>query len=323
MVMKTIIMLLVYISPIVILALGIVQSPIISILLYLLSGIGIAGIGMGVMHDANHGAYTNSTWMGNMLGHTLDLMGCSSALWKLQHNVLHHTYTNIHDHDEDITPPMPLLRFSPHTEKTKVHRYQHFYVWFFYSILTLYWVTGKDFKKASIYLEKGLIPTKKAYRIRVVKLVFLKLLYFSYALVLPMIMAPFSAGWIITGFILMHLLAGLLLSVIFQLAHVVPEMQFPQADIEDKIEENWYIHQLQTTSNFSPNNRLLFWYLGGLTNQIEHHLFPNICHVHYRNLSKIVERTAHDFNIPYHVNPTFFKAVNNHVKTLKVLGTHD
>lgn len=321
MVIKTVIMLLVYSVPLIVLMFGLISSPAIAVLLYSVSGIGIAGIGMGIMHDANHGAYTNNSKLGNLLGHSLDVMGCSSALWKLQHNVLHHTFTNVHDHDEDITPPMPLLRFSPHTEKLKAHRFQHIYVWFFYSILTLYWVTGKDFKKASVYFEKGLIPSKKQYQIRLVKLVILKLLYFTYALVIPVLMAPFSAGWIIGGFILMHLLAGLLLSVIFQLAHVVPEMQFPQADDNGNIEENWYIHQLRTTSNFSPKNKLLFWYLGGLTNQIEHHLFPNICHVHYRKLSKLVEQTATEFNIPYNVNATFIGAVNQHIKTLKFLGS--
>lgn len=155
---------------------------------------------------------------------------------------------------------------------------------------------------------------------RLIKLIPLKAFYFSYALVIPMIVAPFSAYWILLGFVLMHVLAGILLSVVFQLAHVMPDMQFPQPDEDEKIKENWYTHQLQTTSNFSPKSRFLFWYLGGLTNQIEHHLFPNICHVHYRNISKIVARTAADFQVPYYVNKTLFSAVSGHVKTLRVLG---
>lgn len=320
MVFKTIVMLIVYSVPIAVLISGVITSPFAAVMLYIISGFGIAGIGMGIMHDANHGAYTKRPRLASILGHTLDFMGCSSQMWKLQHNVLHHTYTNIHGHDEDIDAPVFLLRFSPHGKSYGIQRFQHYYVWLFYGVLTLFWVTGKDFRKAKEYYRTGLIATRKEYRIRLLKLIPLKLYYFTYALVLPIIFAPFSAGWIVLGFILMHALAGILLSVVFQLAHVVPSMEFPQPDENADMHSNWYTHQLQTTSNFSPRSRILFWYLGGLTNQIEHHLFPGICHVHYRNISKIVARTARDFNVPYHVNRTFFSAVSAHVRTLRVLG---
>lgn len=320
MILKTVLMILVYTSPIVLVSLGIISSPLIAMVFYLISGLGLAGIGMGIMHDANHGAYTKYSKINNLLAQTLEFVGCSSKVWKLQHNVLHHTYTNIHGHDEDIDAPLFLFRFSPHSKRYKIHRFQHYYVWFFYGILTLYWVTVKDFLKARDYYKKGLIPTRKEYRILMWKLVPVKAVYFAYSLVLPMIFAPFPAYWVLIGFLVMHLVAGILLSVVFQLAHVMPDMQFPQPGDADSMEVNWYAHQLQTTSNFSPKNRFLFWYLGGLTNQIEHHLFPNICHVHYRNISKIVARTAKDFQIPYHVNRTLFSAVSGHVKMLRTLG---
>lgn len=321
MIVKTIIMLSLYTAPIVLLACGIISSPWLMLIFYFLSGLGIAGIGMGIMHDANHGSYTNKTWWEKILGHSLDFLGCSSDLWKLQHNVLHHTYTNIHGHDDDIDAPMFLMRFSPHGKQYKIQRFQHYYVWFFYSLLTLYWVTFKDFKQVVDYRKKGLISTKREFRIRFIKLFPIKIIYFGYALVLPIIFAPFSAWWIILGFVFMHLVAGFLLSVVFQLAHVVPDMEFPQSDEDGKVEANWFIHQLSTTSNFSPRNRFLFWYFGGLTNQIEHHLFPNICHVHYRKISKLVAKTAKEFQLPYHVNRSFFAAIRGHARTLKALGT--
>lgn len=321
MIFKTIFMLLIYSIPIAFLISGSITSPALSLCMYFISGLGIAGIGMGIMHDANHGSYTRNKRMNYLLSHTLDLMGCSSEIWKLQHNVLHHTYTNIHGHDEDIDAPVFLLRFSPFGKSYKIQRFQHYYVWFFYGVLTLFWVTVKDFRKAGEYYKTGLIPSRKAYGIRLLKLIPLKLIYFTYALGLPMLFAPFPAYWMVLGFILMHLMAGILLSIVFQLAHVVPNMQFPQADEHQQMNANWYLHQLQTTSNFSPNNRFLFWYLGGLTNQIEHHLFPHICHVHYKNVSKLVARTAADFQIPYHVNRTLFSAVSGHVRTLRILGS--
>jgi linoleoyl-CoA desaturase len=320
MVVKTVVMLLVYTAPYVLLCLGVISSPLIAVLLYLVSGLGMGGIGMGVMHDANHGAYTKQSKMNTFLSHTLDYLGCSSALWKIQHNVLHHSYTNIHGHDEDINAPLFLFRFSPHSKRYKIQKFQHIYIWFFYGLLTLYWITAKDFIKVVDYYQKGLIRTKKEFIMGLLKLIPFKLFYFLYALVIPMYMAPFSSVYILIGFLSMHVFAGILLSVVFQLAHVVPDMKFPQANENNEVNANWFSHQLHTTSNFSPKSKFLFWYLGGLTNQIEHHLFPNICHVHYRNLSKIVARTASDFQLPYNVNKTMFSAVSGHLRTLRLLG---
>ncbi len=318
--LKTAILMSLYLAPIALHWFGIITSPWLVIVLYTLSGFGLAGIGMGIMHDANHGAYTRNKFTNYMLAHTLDFLGCSSALWKYQHNVLHHTYTNIHGHDEDIDAPLWLLRFSPHSKRYKIQRFQHWYVWIFYSFLTLYWFAVKDFYKAIDYRKMGLITSNKEMWWRLIKLVPTKAAYVTYALILPMWLTPLPFYWVLFGFLIMHAIASVLLSVVFQLAHVMPEMEFPEAEGGDQLEVNWYVHQLQTTSNFSPRNRFLQWYLGGLTNQIEHHLFPNICHVHYRNLSRIVEKTAKEFNVPYHVNKSFFSAVAGHVRTLRSLG---
>lgn len=320
MIVKTVLFLTIYIVPFVLLNLGLITAPWLAIMLYVVSAIGMGGIGMGIMHDANHGCYSKKTNVNERLGWTLDLVGCSSSLWKLQHNVLHHTFTNIHGHDEDISAPIMLFRFSPHGKSYKIQKFQHYYVWFFYSILTLYWITAKDFLKTFDYYKMGLIKTKKELRMQILKLIPMKLAYFTYALVLPMVFAPFSAWWILLGFVIMHLIAGLALSVVFQLAHVVPNMNFPQPNESEEMDNNWYVHQLQTTSNFAPKNKLMFWYFGGLTNQVEHHLFPNICHVHYKRISRIVAKTAKEFELPYHVNKTFFAAVKGHAQVLKNLG---
>lgn len=320
MITKTVIMAIIYALPLTLLSIGLISSPLLVILLYIIAGLGMAGIGMGIMHDANHGSYTKNNFVNYFLSHSIDFMGCSSHIWKLQHNVLHHTYTNIHQHDEDIDAPAFLLRFSAHHKYFKIQRFQHYYAWFFYGILTMNWVTLKDFQKALDYYKKGLITSKKELTVRMLKTLLIKLVYFTYSLFLPLYFSPVSVAWIIIGFLCMHFVAGLLLSVVFQLAHVVPEMKFPTPDEDNQIESNWHVHQLETTSNFSPKSKLLFWYFGGLTNQIEHHLFPNICHVHYKKLSKIVADTAKEFNVPYHVNKTMFSAVAGHFKLLKTLS---
>jgi linoleoyl-CoA desaturase len=122
------------------------------------------------------------------------------------------------------------------------------------------------------------------------------------------------------GFVLMHAVSGIVLTVVFQLAHTVEGTEHPLPDEHGTLENSWAIHQMLTTVNFSPNNRWLSWYVGGLNYQIEHHLFPNICHVHYPALAPIVRQTAAEFGIPYLQNDTFGQALKSHINLLHRLG---
>ncbi len=310
----------IYLAPLVLVITNVVSSPLWVVLMYVISGIGMAGIGMGIMHDANHGSLSKKSRINNLFGKSLDFVGCSSAVWKLQHNVLHHTFTNIDDHDEDIDTPF-FLSFSPNTKKYWIHRFQHLYAWIFYGLTTMYWVTIKDFLALNKYRKRALIRDNKTYTTEIFKTIASKLFYYSYVLVLPLIFNDSTALWIVIGFLISHFITGLMISIIFQLAHVMPDMSFPKADENNLIHSNWFEHQLQNTSNFSPKARAFSWFIGGLNYQIEHHLFPNISHVHYRKISKIIAETAKDYNLPYYVNENFFVAVWRHLKMLRMLGT--
>ena len=155
------------------------------------------------------------------------------------------------------------------------------------------------------------------------QLILLKTAYYAVFVILPIIVI--DAPWFISaiGVILMHLVCGFALAVIFQPAHVVPETQYLAKPSSGTVENNWAVHQILTTTNFAPKNRILNWFIGGLNYQIEHHLFPNICHVHYRKISKIVKKTANEFDLPYHSAKTFRRAVLNHGKMLYRLGKKD
>lgn len=315
---KTILMLMIYTIPFIFLCSGIVSEPGVIVLLYILAGMGMAGIGMGVMHDANHGSYSRNRKVNRLLELTLDMVGCSSRVWKIQHNILHHTYTNIEGHDDDIAPPF-ILRFSPHGKQNKLHKFQAFYFWIFYGLSTLTWVTFKDFILYKKFNKKGLIKTKKEFVLGMLRILFSKLLYFTYALIIPLFIAS-SPYMIIGSFLLMHFITGILISTVFQIAHVLPDTNFPLPEDNNEIQTNWYTHQMQTTANFSPKGKLFSWLIGGLNYQVEHHLFPNICHVHYRKISIIVSRTAKEYNIPYIVNKSVFTAMVKHIKMLNQLG---
>lgn len=319
MVVKTIIMLSAFFLPLVLMVIFHLK-PWAVISLYAMMGLAKAGIGMSVMHDANHGAYSKNKNVNKWLGYTLNLMGGMVFNWKLQHNVLHHTYTNIHGMDDDIEEKL-VLRFSPHSEPRKFHRFQFLYVFFFYSILTLYWVLAKDVIQYYKYRKNGVNRySEKENRSYFWSMISLKLFYIFYLLVLPLTLQDYSFGLIIGGFLLMHAIGGLVLGVVFQLAHSVLEADFPLPNSANIVENDWAMHQMNTTVNFARENKLLSWYVGGLNYQVEHHLFPNICHIHYPEISKIVEQTAAEFNVPYLSTESLRQALGSHIRMLRKFG---
>ena len=322
MVFKTVFMFSLFLIPYFIMTSGIFTSTVIFFLLWIIMGFGMAGIGLSVMHDANHGSYSKNKRINKILGYTLNMLGGNSYLWKIQHNYLHHAYTNIEDADEDINVPV-FLRFSPHAEKRSIQRFQHIYAWFFYALATLSWVTTKNFLQFFRYKQKGLIKGDKEFRTELIKEIMWKILYYFIFIGIPVMVLSFSIWIILAAFILMHMIIGLSLGSIFQPAHIMPTSQYPLPDNNGNMENNWAIHQLLTTSNYSPENRIFSWFIGGLNFQNEHHLFPNICHIHYYHISKIVRQASADFGIPYNTQPSFIRAIWNHIKMLKHLGKHD
>ena len=323
MVVKTIFMLSLYFVPYFLIVFNVSHNPWIILGLWMLMGLGMAGIGFSIMHDANHEAYSKNKTVNSYLGYLINLVGGSSVNWKIQHNVLHHTYTNIDGHDEDLGSGT-LMRFSSSQKRLKIHRFQQFYAWFLYSLITVSWSIKKDFIQLSRYKKKDLIKTQNiSYKKAFLRLILAKVFYILYVLVVPIIFS--SQAWWITliFYFMMHLACGFMISVIFQLAHIVSEADFPTPSKDGEIENNWAIHQLHTTANFAQSNWPLSWYVGGLNYQIEHHLFPNICHIHYKKISKIVKQTASDYGLPYHFHKTFFSALYSHAKLLTQLGKHD
>lgn len=292
----------------------------VQLLLVIVMGIGMAGVGMNVMHDANHGAYSTKKWINKLMGSSMYILSGNVYNWQVQHNVLHHTYTNIHGHDEDMETG-GIMRFSEHTKWRRFHRFQHIYSIFLYGLLTINWALTSDFKQTNRYLKRKLSYGKMPKPFAQWSSLFLtKILYATIWLVIPMLFFDLAWWKILIGFFIMHYTAGLILSVIFQLAHVVEDTIMPLPDESGTMKNTWAIHQLFTTVNFSTKNKVVNWFTGGLNHQVEHHIFPNISHVHYKKISDIVKSTAKEFNLPYNEYQTTRKAIIAHFKHLKEMG---
>jgi linoleoyl-CoA desaturase len=280
----------------------------------------MAGMGMSVMHDAAHHAFSKHHMLNDRIADSIYLLGGFPFNWKYQHNTLHHTYTNVTGKDEDIDPGS-ILRLSPHEPLLKAHKFQHIYAWFLYALMTVSWVTDKDFTQLKRYKDSGVKATGRfSYTGLFFILILAKLIYYGIFIAVPVLFFPVAWYWSIVMFFAMHLVGGFILTVVFQTAHVVPTSEYPLPDKDGMMEHNWAVHQLMTTSDFAPKNKVLSWYVGGLNYQVEHHLFPNICHVHYGKISKFVKETAEKYGHPYHAESNFIKAVIQHGRMLKRLS---
>lgn len=276
--------------------------------------------GFNVCHDAIHGSYSDNKMVNHLLSYTFYILGANVYIWSITHNQVHHTYTNIPGHDEDIEVAPGIIRLSPLDKINKVQKYQHIYGFLVYGLASLFWVFRKDYKK---FFQKKIGDSwdnTKHPAIEYFNLFFFKLLYYFLFIGLPLYLLPISFGQFLIGFLMMHLAQGLVLGLVFQLAHVVEGTAFPEVDVNGNIDEVWAIHQMYTTADFSRKSPIAAFLCGGLNMQIEHHLFPKVCHIHYPQLSVIVQSTAEEFNIPYIENKTFLQALGSHYRMLKKFG---
>jgi linoleoyl-CoA desaturase len=312
----------IYLLPYFLMVFGVIESPWIMFFSCIVMGLGMAGIGLSIMHDANHGAFSKRTWVNKLMGFSLEILGGYNVNWKIQHNVLHHSFTNVHDLDEDIAP-IGLLRFSPNEPRKKVHRFQVFYAWFFYGLMTISWASNKDFAQLHRFHKSGLLKTQNlSYRKALTQIILSKIFYFVYLALIPLLVMNITWWQWAIGYCTMHFISGWILAFVFQVAHVMPETEFLTKETYDEKneEQSWAVHQMSTTANFSNWNPVLTWFVGGLNHQIEHHLFPEISHVHYPKISRIVKETAREYGIKYHYHRTFGGAIFQHLRLLHRLG---
>jgi linoleoyl-CoA desaturase len=283
-----------------------------------LLGFILASIGFNVMHDACHGSYSTKSWVNDLMGLSLNLLGGNAFIWKFKHNIIHHTYTNIDGLDDDIAKS-PAMRSCESQKWVGIHRYQHIYVVFLYAISSFLWVSLMDFNK----YFKGKVHNTVLQKMDLTEHIIFwlsKLLYVVLYIVIPVHYLGWSA-WAI-GFSCMHITMGLTLALVFQLAHVVEDAAFVFAPGTEpqKIEEEWAIHQVRTTANFAARNKLVNWFVGGLNFQIEHHLFPKVSHVHYPAISRIVKEACSKHQVYYNEFSTMTSAVISHFHMMKMLG---
>lgn len=284
------------------------------ILLVLVLAPTTASIGFNIGHDANHESFSEKKWVNDLFSLSFNLVGVDYFGWRTKHNVLHHTFTNIKGADDDVNAPG--LRFHEGQPWKPIHRYQWFYCWFLYSLLFIGWIVQNDLKK---YLKRRI----NGYEWKIEKknwliLIFTKIFHFSFFWIIPIIFL----GWkqFLVGYIAYTLIVGLTTAIVFQMAHIVEKVTQPTFVEGTPLEEEWIEHEVATTADFAPDNKVLSWFVGGLNFQIEHHLFPKVSHIHYKALSIEVQKVCKEYGKPYNVYPTFRSAITSHFRKMKELS---
>jgi linoleoyl-CoA desaturase len=291
--------------------------PWLAILECIALGLFTSGIGFNVMHDGAHGSFSKYKPVNKMAALTLDFLGASSFMWNNKHNVVHHTYTNIDGIDDDIEAK-PFLRLAPTQKHYMLHKYQHIYFWFLYGFLYLFWVFFTDYRKYFTGMV-GSVPIKKLSVTDHILFWGFKLMHFTMYVILPIFLCG-VLPWLV-GFLVYTFTSGVVLSIVFQLAHTVEETIFPEAiQPANKMEDEWALHQLKTTANFATSNKIVTWFVGGLNFQVEHHLFPKISHAHYPQISKIIKNTCIELGVPYLEHQRMTGAIASHISHLKKMG---
>ena len=291
--------------------------PLVNVILCVVWAMAIASVGFNVMHDANHGGYSDHPLVNKLFGLSAELLGMSGFRWRTKHNVWHHTYTNIAGFDDDVET-YGLMRLTPRAPWRPLHKGQVWYFPLVYASIAFDFII-KDF----MMVLAGKSDANHVYpKMSVMDQVIFwagKLFFFTVMFVLPLQVYPF---WqVLVGFVIVMLTVGMVMAVVFQLAHISGDVQFPEpVGTPQHIDNEWAVHQVETTTDFAPRNWLLNFYVGGLNYQIEHHLLPHICHLNYPRLAPIVRATCDEFGIHYNCYATWREAFACHLRELALLG---
>ena len=288
-----------------------------SLLLCAVMGVNLAVIGFNIMHEGGHQSFSKHSWLNTVGAYFLNILGGNTFYWKIKHNINHHTYTNIEGMDSDINVK-PFMRLHENQNRLWIHKYQHIYCFVLYGISYFVWIFWDDFEKYFTGKIAAHCERKMDAKEHVIFWI-TKCFYVTIYMVIPILMVGFAKA--VIGFWVVAFVCGLSIAVVFQLAHVVEGTTFPEPSQEsNKIEQEWAIHQVNTTANFSTKSRIISWLLGGLNFQVEHHLFPRISHVHYPKINQFVRETCDEYKVTYLEYSSFLGAINSHLSHIKKMG---
>lgn len=283
---------------------------------YSIVGILTIFVALNIAHDAAHGTFSDKKWINNIMLYTFDFLGASGYMWKLKHVHSHHPHVNIPNMDGDIKQSN-LVRIFPNSPFLKFHKYQYLYMPFLYAFYTLIWLCIRDFRDYYQTDISGKSDIKHSW-LEYAKLFLGKFIFFGRMLLLPYLLLSFSFGEIFLGFFIFHVSASYTVALALISAHVGEHSVYPEPNANGQMKNSWVRHQIITTCDFATDNKVITHLFGAFNHHVIHHVFPNICHIHYPKLTGILIETCKEFDMPYYCTPSLSGAVKSHLKFLKI-----
>jgi len=281
---------------------------------YFILGLQLVFVFLNIIHDAVHSTIFKSKRANQIYVYLFDLMGANSFIWQFRHVRFHHNYPNVNGWDTDIEQSK-IFRVFPDAEYSPVHRYQHFYLPLLYPFYLANWLLIRDFKdffkKKSTVRKLIQIPT-----IQYVKLFLFKAVFLFYMVVLPKLVLPISWGQAFAAFFVMLFTASIFSLSVLLPPHANVENEFPVPDETNRLPHSWMMHMLLTTNDVSENNFFTRFFMGCFNFHIVHHLFPNVNHVYYPELTQRLQQYAQEYQLPYR-QCTLLASLKNHYRLLK------
>ena len=311
---KGLFLVLLYLSSYILLLSRSLNTPL-SILLVMIMGFTAVMIVFNIVHDASHNVLFKNKSLNRAAAYFGDLMGMNSYIWNIRHNIQHHTFTNVAGGDV-LLDSIPFIRVSPQQKKLRMHKYQALYVPILYMLYSIFWVFFIDinmFRQKNMGNYKNMSHSWQEWT----KLILFKSFYIFYMIIFPVVIINIPLSNVLTGFLIYHVVAGILLSTVVVLGHCVEGAQYVAPDKNGIIQNSWMQHEWNVTYDCSTDSKLLHWVTGGLNTHLAHHLFPKLCHCHYLVVTKIIKEhcAEHHINYPHY---SFGDAIISHFNFLKI-----
>lgn len=271
-------------------------------------------LGLNIGHDAAHNAIFKKRKHNEILLFIFEIVGTNAYNWKNRHLGAHHVFPNIMDHDSDIQQTN-FVKIFPKDDHKKYHAFQHIYMPFLYLFYIFRWVIYRDFKDANSK-KIGAFNNSGYPKKEILKMIFFKLFYISYMIVLPSLFLPFHFLTIISAFFILTVAGSLVITMVLLSTHVGEDANFPEPDENGFLPHSWSYHQVITAADFGTNSRAMNHLFGGFNHHVIHHLFPHICHIHYPSLTPILKEKAAKYNLPYRHKKYLLAAMLSHFKLL-------
>jgi len=273
-------------------------------------------LGISIGHDATHGAYSKNPSISQFFAKAFDVMAASTVVWQHQHNIGHHPHSNIDEKEEfdpDAKSGAPMIRLSPNQQWRPYHRYQHFYMWPLVAGMSLKWYLNDI--RALVRRKYLTIDFFEVLSSDIACVAFFKASYLLYGILLPFLLHEWWRALLISSIVI--IVISYYTVLMFAVNHLTDLSEFPNQSWQHR---DWAQLQVLTSTNFATDSVLWTWLSGGLNFQIEHHLFPSLCHVYLPEIAPIVKKTCEEYKVQYVTFPSYWAAIYGHYKHLKQLG---